>query len=172
MERSHEIVSQRIPADKFPPATDQQRHLMDEARLTRDAALDSMHALEAALGAAAPTHERQWNELVSVALDDLRDALARHTAAMEEPGGLYEEIDITRPTLARRVEQLRRDHVQLMNQISALQATVRSFGAKETPDFADIRDRAATLLTAIHRHRAAETDLVFESFYTDIGAAD
>jgi hypothetical protein len=153
-------------------ATERQQNLMHQTRFENDALLEAMHALESALAAAAPTREQQWNERVTISLRPVRETLTRHVASAEEPGGLFEEIDVTRPTLARRVEQLRRDHAELLSQAAALQRMVEGYGPDEAPGYHDIRDRAASLLGALRRHQAAETDLVFESFYTDIGAAD
>jgi hemerythrin-like domain-containing protein len=147
----------------------------DVARQTRqehDALLAAMHRLEAALAAAAPGRERAWNARVLEDLRAVRACLARHVESAEAPGGFFAEVDLTRPTLARRVGRLRREHADLLHLAAAFQRQVEHHGPDERPDFADIRRRATGLLEALRQHQAQEADLIFETFFVDIGAGD
>lgn len=145
------------------------------ARQTRgehDALLVAMHQLEAALGAAAPGREHCWNDRVRENLSGVQSALERHVASAEAEQGLFAEIDLTRPTLVRSVERLRREHIDLVQQAEALRRQVAHYGVEERPAFENIRQQAARLLEALRHHQAREADLIFESLYTDIGAGD
>lgn len=145
------------------------------ARQTRgehDALLVAMHQLEAALAAAAPGREHCWNERVRENLSGVQAVLERHVASAEEDQGLFAEIDLTRPTLVRCVERLRREHVDLVQQAESLRRQVIHYGLEEKPAFDNIRQQAARLLEALRHHQAREADLIFESLFTDIGAAD
>lgn len=145
-----------------------QEVLAQQTRDEHDALLVAMHGLEAALAAAARGREQPWSERVLNNLRLVRQALHEHVASAEEPDGLFAEIDLCRPTLVRRVEQVRCEHASLLGQGEKLLASVES----NAPDCDDIRQQAMYLLNALRRHQAAEADLIFESFFTDIGAGD
>ncbi len=159
--------------------TARQTSLARQTRGEHDALLVAMHRLEAALAAAAPGREPAWNARVLKDLRGVQECLARHVASAEAPDGLFAEVDLSHPTLARRVDRLRREHADLLQQAGALERRVEEFWcvewapeAEERPDTADIRRRAARLLAALRDHQAHEADLIFETFYTDIGAGD
>jgi hemerythrin-like domain-containing protein len=149
-----------------------QQGLARTTRQEHDALLAAMHRLEAALAAAAPGREQAWTVRARGELRGVQEALSQHIASAEGPGGLYEEIDTTRPTLARRIERLRQEHAELLRQARALREQMEGYGPDELPRYQGIREQAAGLLNALRQHQAAEADLIFESFYTDIGAGD
>jgi len=68
--------------------------------------------------------------------------------------------------------RLRQEHADLLQQTKALRQRLADYGAEETLDFQDIRQRSTWLLNALRHHQATETDLIFESFWTDIGTVD
>jgi hemerythrin-like domain-containing protein len=133
--------------------------------------LSTIHALEAALASAAPGREREWNEQVGERLRAVIAALRAHACSAEAEDGLFAEIDL-RPTLLRRVERLRQEHADLVQQSEALAQRISHCNDGDARDCHDIRQRAAWLLTALRHHQAVENDLVFESFYTDLGVGD
>lgn len=172
------VVPAAEPARSSEP-TVRQTTLSQETRGEHDALLVAMHRLEAALAAAAPGREQAWNARVLKDLAGVQECLARHVTSAEAPDGLLAEIDLTCPTLARRVEQLRREHADLMQQAGALQRRVEECwcvewapGVDGRPETADVREQAARLLSALRDHQAHEADLIFETFFTDIGASD
>ncbi len=160
--------------------TFRQAMLSRETRGEHDALLVAMHRLEAGLAAAAPGREEAWSGRVQGDLCLVHEALARHVASAEVANGLFPEIDLSRPTMVRRVERLRREHADLLQQASALQRQVEQLwcvewtteAVDERPNSADIRQRAAQLLDALRHHQAHEADLIFETFCTDLGAGD
>lgn len=146
--------------------------LARKTRSEHDALLLAMHHLEAALAAAAPGREHPWNDRVRENLSEVQAALERHVSSTEGDDGLFAEIDLTRPTLVRNVERLRREHVDLTQQAEALRRQVIHYGPEELPAFEKIRQQAARLLETLRHHQAREADLIFESLFTDIGAGD
>jgi nucleotide-binding universal stress UspA family protein len=163
----------------LPQATTRQTTLSQGTRGEHDALLVAMHRLEAALAAAAPGREQAWNARVLKDLGGVQECLAQHVTSAEAPDGLLAEIDLTWPTLVHRVDQLRREHADLLQQAAALRRRVEEYWCVEwttevdgRPETADIRQQAARLLGALRDHQAREADLIFETFYTDIGAGD
>jgi hypothetical protein len=122
--------------------------------------------------AAAPGREQDRRRRVTETLQAVSDLLAQHISAAEAPAGLLAEIDTLRPTSLQRVKRLRQEHADLLQQTKALRQRLADYGDEETPDFQDIRQRATWLLNALRHHQATETDLIFESFWTDIGTVD
>jgi hypothetical protein len=131
-----------------------------------------MHQLEAALAAAAPGRELPWNERVHECLSGVQAVLERHVTSFKEKHSLLALIDLTRPTLVRRVERLRREHVDLLQQADAPRQQVSHYGPEELPAYANIRHQAARLLKALRQHQARVAELIFKSLSTDIGAGD
>lgn len=160
------------PAAGPQALTARQAEVAHQTRQRHDALLEAMHRLEAALASAAPGREKTWNERVARRLTALVERLREHVEAADAPDGLLAVIDATRPTLLHRVDRLRQQHADLLQQARSLQEQVLHHGDGEVPDFRDIRQRAMWLLNALRHHQAQETDLIFESFYTDIGVGD
>jgi hypothetical protein len=138
-------------------------------------------------------HEGEWADDVGKALSDLVQALRQHTAGAESPDGMLTEIDLTRPTLVRRVSALRREHADFLDETNrlcrevqsvaqALQALVhpaatvevlpKPAGPEKVPDFEVLRERCEKLVAALQHHKEEEVTLTLESVSTDIGAGD
>lgn len=158
-----------------------------------DTLLAAIGQLEQTLAGDPAGRERAWADRVHGALERAVAALRQHTTDADAPGGLFAEVDLTRPSLARQVGELRREHGELAERIVALQkalapvreafaAPARAAGATSllpepppvaaVPDFAAIRARGEELVAALARHRDVENGLVVESVTTDLGAGD
>jgi hemerythrin-like domain-containing protein len=165
------MTADSSPSTSSPPLASHGT-LVQQTCAEHDALLNAMHQLEAALASAAPGRENAWNEQVVARLRTVEDALREHVVSADGPDGLLAEIDITRPTLMRRVEKLRQDHAALLEQVRELKKLAELRGGNATPDFQRIRQQATSLLNAMRHHQHMETDLIFETFYTDIGTVD
>jgi hypothetical protein len=146
--------------------------LLQQARAEHDALLDAVHRLEAALASAAPGREWDWNQQVIEKLATVVDLLDEHGRSAEAEDGLLAMIGSAQPRLLHRVERLRREHVNFVDQARALKGQLEHHGPDELPNFPNIRQRATWLLNAPRHHRAAATDLIFEAFSSDIGVGD
>jgi hypothetical protein len=149
-----------------------------------------IEGLERALATEFPGHEREWAEAVSEALTNVEQAMRFHAATAESSDGLLTKVDLTRPTLARQVAELRREHTDLVNQARDLQGKLRTaaqaFESTDTtitplpeptgggviPDFGALRQSTERLLAALQHHMERETGLIQESVNTDIGVGD
>jgi hypothetical protein len=156
----------------------------------RDTFLIPIEQLEQALTADVPGREGPWAEGAGRALEGVLHALRQHIMNAESPGGMFGEVDLTRPTLARQVGGLRQEHTRLLEEGEGLlrdvHAAAQAFGPTAEPadplpppaqaqtvtDFGAIRQRGEQFLTALRQHRDQENGLVQESVTTDIGAGD
>ena len=90
---------------------------------TRDDQLaEPMERLEQALSAPVAGCERTWAKQVIAAVDAVEQAVRQHAARAEDADGLYAEVDLTRPTLVRQVNELRQEHSGLLKQLSTLRS--------------------------------------------------
>ena len=106
---------------------------------------------------------------------------------------MFAEVDLTRPTLVRRVSELRREHTDFLDETCHLQREVASVaqtfqslapppapvdalpepaGAEAVPDFGKLRQRCEKLVAALRHHKEQEITLTLESVNVDIGAGD
>ncbi len=158
-----------------------------------DAPLLYVDQLEEALGYDIPGHEREWAEQVGRALARVEIAVRQHAASVEGPGGMYAQVDLTRPTLARQVSELRQEHRDFLEQASLLENEVSKAaglfasraqpggtvsklpepaGAYAIPDFGAIRQRVEKFIGALQHHLDVENALILESVTTEIGVGD
>ncbi len=148
---------------------DRHRELTDRARERHDALSTAIERLERALAAPAALRAAAWSERASSGLDDVRQAIAAHVDQVEAPEGLLDEIRAATPRLAARVDALHGEHTRLLERAAALAG--RLPGGDDL-DFPALRRDAAGLLAELRAHRATEADLIYESFWTDLGAGD
>jgi len=161
-------------------------------RTQTDVLLLPRDELALALTALVVGRELDWADSMACALAELEEALKEHTALAEQADGMYSYMDLNRPTLVRQVNQLRKEHHQMLAEVRSLQQMVHSarqaFRPQSTaevfdglpamellwgvPDFSALRERAERLLGQLERHEEAEDMLVMESYGTDIGAGD
>ena len=147
----------------------------DAWRADQDRTLAAMHALEAALGAAAPGRESSWRAAVLATLVVLDEVTDDEFANSTNPDSLLSDIKRTQPRLRTRVRGLRTHYAHLRQTITSIRAELAKPDDDGT-DFADVRQRLAWLLTALRHQRARESDLIYEAYYdafnTELGRDD
>jgi hypothetical protein len=162
-------------------------------KTVNDAAFLFVDRLEEALCSDIPGRERDWAEQVGGALASLEVGVRQHAASVEAPDGMYAQVDLTRPTLARQVSELRKKHRDFVQQANLLENEVRSAaelfergthpavavstlpepaGDLAIPDFGLLRQRAYEFLAALQHHLEVENALILESLTTEIGVGD
>lgn len=136
---------------------------LDTARRHRLELLDSIHEFERAI--AVPSADPDWRRRVSLRLERLREAFAEHVSVTEGATGLYAELLVAAPRLARTVGVLVREHSMITRTLDALTERL-----VEVPvDAERFRNWASDLLRELSRHRQRGADLVYEAYATDIG---
>jgi hypothetical protein len=142
------------------------------------ATIEQVRARREQLGEAADRLEREvtrpagerevWRADVASALAQVSATLAAHVAEVEAPGGLYDEVMERSPRLAHQIQRLRREHVELLDDVAHLDALL------EVHDLSveAVRDRSLQLLLAVSRHRHRGADLIWDSYDLDIGTSE
>jgi Hemerythrin HHE cation binding domain len=103
----------------------------------------------------------RWRDL----LEPVRAAFTEHCHATEGEQGLYADVVLDAPRLARMVDGLVAEHSQLESAIASLATAV-----EQTDTDADaLRADARKVLDSLALHRQHDSDLVYEAYTTDIG---
>jgi hypothetical protein len=126
--------------------------------------------LEQALARPQAPGPSDWSQAVVAALDELAEAFNRHVAHSEGPEGFLPDITSAAPRLAHAAEEIRREHADILAQISVVRdmaAAGRDEGAVQ-----GVRGRSLLLLREISAHRYRGADLVYDAYTVDIEAAD
>ncbi len=139
------------------------------ARARRAHLHDAIVALEAAI--AAPSPRPEWAEHVHDALVEVGAAFERHIAAVEGPGGLFEEVTAAAPRLANALDRLRREHQEIRAAITAALDAVRITSDRPLSSD-DGREAAIAVIDRLMRHRQHGADVVYDAYAVDIGAGD
>src|SRR5438132_371064 len=90
----------------------------------------SAEKLRESLVKGIPGREREWTEAVRSALQDVKQAFQDHRATAEAPDGplviVNHPAPSTMPTVSRRVQYLRQEHIELWKQVTALEEQVQN----------------------------------------------
>jgi Ala-tRNA(Pro) deacylase len=116
-------------------------------------------ALDAPVGEGAAWRRRVLDELTT-----LEQALEAHIDKSEAADGLLEEIVLHAPRLAREVDRLREEHVELRSECERVIARAADFESE-----ASVRRMVLSLLGRFARHRHRGGDVVYEAFGVDLG---
>lgn len=104
---------------------------------------------------------------LSVPLCELEAALRRHRELTERSEGLLAQIVEAEPTLAARVERLRRHHERLLEEVVQVRRALRrEIGASA------IRPMLERLVRHLRRHDREESRLLLDCWSLDLGAGD
>ena len=137
-------------------------------RADQDRTLAAMHALEGALGSAAPGREQQWRRRVVEALDTLKAVVEAEDANSRAPDSLLSDIGRNHQRLRSRVHGVRAQYANLREALVKLGSELE-VATEATTDFADLRERVAWLLSALRHQRARESDLLYEAYRDAFG---
>jgi hypothetical protein len=150
-----------------------------------DPLLQPAERLRIILEDAASQDQCAWLDSLNGALSDFWQALNAHECASEAPNGTLTTLDSPEqdmvPKLNRRVQQLRSEHGQMLDNARELNAsveniTVRIRAGDRTPELdnaiAGFRQSARKMVDRALNHRKFENELLLDAITTDIGAGD
>jgi hypothetical protein len=126
--------------------------------------------LEEVLARPAAQDPKVWSAQTADCLQLLAEAFQVHARHSEGPEGLLAEILAAAPRLANAVERIKRDHEDILIDLSALQAETR--GNEDMGRIPLVREQALGVLQAIAAHRQRGADLIYEAYSVDIEAGD
>ena len=148
-------------SDEFTAA---QRDGLETRHSDQERTLAAMHRLENALETAAPKRETIWRSEVMAALAVLGEATTEEADNANRPESLLSDIALNQPRLRHRVHGIRTQYAQIRERIQELGRELQH-PEDGSPDFADLRQRLAWVLTALRHVRARESDLLYEAYY-------
>jgi hypothetical protein len=141
-----------------------QREGLENRRSDQERTLAAMHRLEKALESAGPRREEGWRDEVMAALTVLGEVTTQEAENADRPGSLLSDIAHNQPRLRNRVRGIRTQYRQLRERMAELDRELNQ-PQDVPPDFADLRQRLAWVLTALRHVRARESDLLYEAYY-------
>ena len=138
----------------------------DRARGRREVLHVALMELEDALSAPTGRGER-WRSRVQDAIEGMHTTLRAHVQDTEGPDGLLAQIIEEEPVFGPRVEAMKAEHRELLDQSALLVDQSRAGGA---PD--ELRGAALALLERVSRHRHRGADLLYDVYELDLSAGD
>jgi predicted RNase H-like nuclease (RuvC/YqgF family) len=164
------VTSQRSPENAASPGgTDAPAELpqtREQVQARREDLRAALVDLEDALS--GPVGDREhWAERVHGTIEHMHRTLQQHVRDTEAEGGMLAQLEEDAPWLQGRVEQLRREHDELLERTDDLLSRCRG-----DADLEDVRERSLALLQTVSRHRHQGTDLLYDAYMVDISAAD
>jgi hemerythrin-like domain-containing protein len=144
-----------VEPEPTPPVADVSAYVLAEHRRLRELTHD--------LEAVADLHQ------LLLRVGEFRAALVTHFLDEEAVGGLYDTIRGMAPRQIGRLDQLQREHAQLLAQVDGLAAAARA--CLEGP-VAQVLEQARALARRVRAHEAAEDDVLLDTLYTDLGQGD
>jgi hypothetical protein len=125
--------------------------------------------LEEAIARPAGQDASKWWAETGASCQTLIEAFRYHMEQSEGRDGLLPEIVATAPRLAGAVDQVKREHRNLLVQMDRLQAAA---GAGGLGDVEAVRRWALDLLQALAAHRQRGSDLIYEAYLVDVEGGD
>lgn len=108
-----------------------------------------------------------WHDHVRTAVERTRATLQQHVEEAEAPDGLLAQIIEEEPAFGARVQQMRDEHVDLLQEAADLAEMAGGDASAEA-----VRARAEGLLEMIERHRSRSGGLLVDAYSLDISAGD
>ena len=104
-------------------------------------------------------------------VSDVRDRVAFHFG-LEEAYGYFEDPVAVAPRLSERVEEIRTQHGELLEDICKIAEFFEDYEPNLPEDFSTVQEMCRTFLKCFDEHEAAESALIVQAFNEDIGGED
>ena len=127
-----------------------------------EATIDLSEALESPV-----EPPERWLDAVGASIARTHTTLEAHVREAEAPDGLLAQIIEEEPAFGSRAQQMRDEHVELLND----SATLLQF-AEQDPSVDELRAKATELIDLIERHRHRSGSLLTDVYSLDLSAGD
>jgi hypothetical protein len=134
---------------------------------------DALRRIEDALDAllqSEPGDTLRFGRDLSRSLVLLNRVFERHVREAEAAKGTLAEVLAQKPHLARKVEQIRAEHVTLKQEIASAQSEVAVQLELTKVDPTGLKKRTSAILAALRRHERTGVNLLYEADFRDEGA--
>ena len=128
---------------------------------------DAMQRLEAANARAIG--QPHWAEDMRAALENLDRALQRHVAEIEDNHGLFSEVLAQAPHLAPVIEDLSKEHEELITRCRQALEVVEVWGRDAD---GDLKRKVLGLLGRLALHRQSGAELLYDAYNVDVATGD
>lgn len=144
---------------------------------TEENLLYGIRQLESALEMENGLGPTDWAEQMISALECLERLMKDHDSQWSSSEGPFQAIDLTRPTLVRKLSHLRESFgAALLRAIWLRQKferlTLSLVEADSSSAVPGVKEQGHGLLRSLHDYSDNESKLVLDSNHTDIGAGD
>jgi hypothetical protein len=102
-------------------------------------------------------------------LHELPKMLGEHFADEEVAGGLYEELARRNPGLEKKLDALRQEHRELLQELEALGGELPSAGGADSAIDEDLQRSIDRCADRLRRHEHAESEMIADVYYSDEG---
>lgn len=113
----------------------------------------------------------EWLEGLRLAFERLREHLAR-TYAAKEADGYLRMVTQLRPTLSRQVEEIQREHSEILHMAVRILSDLAETKADQKLLVADANARIQRFLAVIAQHEQKENMITLLVFNQDLGSDD
>ena len=128
----------------------------------------AMNGVESVLSSALAGRTGAWAKELQPLMTDLRDAVNRHVAVTEGPGGLFEQIQTDAPHCSPAVQKLHGEHESFQTEIDEVLGKLDT-GADDPVAMGAVREQVTSLVGRLVRHRQRGADLIHDAYEVDIG---
>ena len=166
LEKARNQAEKPSSTPKSAESRDPTQARRQRARVRRIELREAMERLEATV--ARPAIPDGWSDAVDASLRQLQEALEAHIREVEAPDGLLADIVDMAPRLVSEVETIKDEHRELARSGARARETLRGDGVASVTE---VRRRVMSFLGRLAIHRQRGSDLVYEAYNDDIGAA-
>lgn len=117
------------------------------------------------------TNREKWIQDVRDAFDDFRSHMTKHMAIEEQDGYMASVVEM-RPALAREVDRLAHEHLELTQIMDSIQVELHDLRGQDHLLILDCCRRIQNLLQYLEHHEKDECLVLLSTYSTDVGTAN
>jgi hypothetical protein len=151
-------------------STDRNRASLDDTLHEHKDLMQSVTDVETCLDT-PPDREGRWIAALLEKLPALSETLRCHFS-VEQEGALYREIPERFPRFAQRLEQLAREHREILEIAEDVIARAGELGGSRIYEQRELNARVQLLVATIRRHEAEENEIIMSANWDEVGAGD